>query len=198
MTRIVCDKPRPRMVFLLLLFSAIFSIFENRTLMASSNPPIPLTDPFSPNLTYYFAAGSSLHSADYTMRQDYQSGACIAAVDTGAQFFTLSLNLPQGSRIDYLRLYYYDTDAANNSVANIRKYDASGNYTEITSVNSSGSGGYGTALGGLANHVVDNASGAYVLNWWPIVTGSTMQLCALRVAYRLPAKLVYLPLILKN
>jgi hypothetical protein len=198
MTRIICDKPRRQIVFLLFFFSAIFSIFENRTLMANSNPPNPLTDPFFLNLTYFFAAGSSLHSADYTMRQDYQPGACIAAMDTGAQFFTLNLNLPQGSRIDYLRLYYYDTDAANNSEANIRKYDAAGNYTEITSVSSSGSGGYGSALSGFANHVVDNGSGAYVLNWQPIVTGSTMQLCGLRVAYRLPAKLVYLPLIIKN
>jgi hypothetical protein len=134
---------------------------------------------------YYFAAGSSLHSADYTMRQDYQAGACISALDTGLQFLTLNLDLPQGARIDYLRIYFYDTDASN-SVANIRKYDAAGNNTEIASVSSSGNAGFGTALSAYSGHVVDNTDGAYVLNWQPIVTGNTMQLCGLRVAYRLP------------
>jgi hypothetical protein len=34
--------------------------------------------------------------------------------------------------------------------------------------------------------VVDNSDGGYVLNWLPNVTGTTMRLCGLRVAYRLP------------
>jgi hypothetical protein len=137
------------------------------------------------NFYYIFTAGSSLHSADYTMRQDYQSGACVAAVDTGSQFFTLNLDLPDGVRIDYLRLFYYDTDASTGT-ANIRKYDAAGGYTEIATVGSAGNVGFGTTLSAYVGHVVNNFDGGYVLNWLPSVASTSMQLCGLRVAYRLP------------
>jgi hypothetical protein len=137
------------------------------------------------NFYYIFSAGSSLHSADYTMRQDYQPGACVSAIDSGSQFLTLNLDLPDGVRIDYLRLFYYDTDASNGT-ANLRKYDAAGGYTEIATVTSAGNTGYGTTLSAYIAHVVNNTDGGYVLNWLPSVTGTSMQLCGLRVAYRLP------------
>jgi hypothetical protein len=133
----------------------------------------------------YFAAGSTLHSADYTMIEDYQPGACLSSNNAAADFYTLMLDLPDGARIDYLRIYYYDTNA-NNSTANIRYYDANGGTTEIATVDSSGAGGYGTVLSSYINHIYDATNGGYVLNYWPKVTGTTMRLCALRVAYRLP------------
>jgi hypothetical protein len=137
------------------------------------------------NFYYIFSAGSSLHSADYTMRQDYQSGACVSAIDTGSQFFTLNLDLPDGVRIDYLRLFYYDADASN-STANIRKYDGAGGYTEIATVSSTGTSGFGTTLSTYVGQVVNNSDGGYVLNWLPSIASTTQQLCGLRVAYRLP------------
>jgi hypothetical protein len=137
------------------------------------------------NFYYIFSAGSSLHSADYTMRQDYQPGACEAAVDTGGQFLTLNVDLPDGIRIDYLRLFYNDTDASNGT-ANLRKYDGAGGYTEIATVSSTGNVGFGTTLSAYIGHVVNNSDGGYVLNWQPIVTGTSMQLCGMRIAYRLP------------
>lgn len=151
--------------------------------------PDALSGPAAPGawsgFYYFFAAGSSLHSADYLMRSDYQPGACVAAVDSGAQFFTLNLDLPQGSRIDYLRLFYYDTNASDGQ-AQLRKYDGAGNLVDVSIVSSTGAAGYGTILSAYAGSIVDNMNGSYVLNWWPIATGSTMQLCGMRVAYRMP------------
>jgi hypothetical protein len=134
---------------------------------------------------YVFAAGSSLHTADYSMRQVYNPGACASVIDTAYEFLTLNLDLPDGARIDYLRMYYYDT-AAGDSVANIRKYNGAGATTEIAVVHSASNIGYGTILSAYVGLVVDNSGGGYVLNWEPMVTGTTMRLCGLRVAYRLP------------
>jgi hypothetical protein len=185
---------RKRVFLTLLLFSTAIWISGSGTSMAAPLASPAGTDGYLPYFYYIFTAGSSLHSADYTMRQDYQPGACVSAVDTGNQFFTLNLNLPDGARIDYLRLYYYDTDAGTGT-ANIRKYDGAGGYIQIATVGSAGSTGYGTTLSAYVGHVVNNSNGGYVLNWLPSVASTSMQLCGLRVAYRLPAKQIFIPLV---
>ena len=99
--------------------------------------------------------------------------------------FTLHLEVPHGARIDYLRLFFYDTSSAN-SQSWITTYNAQGAFSDLTSVDSVGTGGYGTNLSVYLGHVVDTETNAYVLNWRPNQLGSAMRLCGLRVAYRLP------------
>jgi len=106
----------------------------------------------------------------------------------------LHLDIPTGSRIDYLRIYFYDANATN-STAWVTTYNGASGIVDIASASTSGSGGYGTNLGAYVGHVVDNGNNAYVLNWRPSVTGNTMMLCGLRVAYRLPMLDIYLPLV---
>ncbi|MBN1920532.1 MAG: hypothetical protein JW892_04760, partial [Anaerolineae bacterium] len=68
-------------------------------------------------------------------------------------------------------------------------YDGAGGLVDLpnpTGVVSSGNSGYGTTLSIYMEHIVNNSSRAYVLNWRPNVAGTTMMLCGLRVAYRLP------------
>lgn len=132
---------------------------------------------------YFFAAGSTFRPRDSSTGWDYQGAGCISA--RGNDLFTLHLEVPHGARIDYLRILYYDTNAANSS-GYITIYDAQGGITDLIGVASTGNAGYGTALSAYLGHVVDTASSAYVLNWIPGTTGSTMRLCGLRVAYRLP------------
>ncbi len=152
----------------------------------------PIGRAFSVRLTYFFPAGSTLYSADDSVGSNYNPGACINATNAAGDFFTIHLHLPQGSRIDYLRIYYKDT-SANNSTASIRKYDGAGATTTIAEVASAGNGGFGTQLSPYIGHVVDNSDGAYALNWLPSVTGNSMQLCGLRVAYRRAVSEVFLP-----
>jgi hypothetical protein len=104
---------------------------------------------------------------------------------TRYDMFNLHLGIPEGSRIDYLRVFYYDT-SEEDSIAWITTYDGAGSISDITSVTSSGNSGYGTQLSDYVGEVVDNASNSYVLNWRPVQVGTSMQLCGLRVAYRLP------------
>lgn len=134
---------------------------------------------------YVFVAGSTLQPrASTTTWASSGGGGCIYAV-ADAGMFNVPLDLPQGSRIDYLRLYFYDT-SASDSRAWVTIYDGAGGYVDVIGVNSSGTAGYGTTQSAYMGHIVNNSSNAYVLNWRPNVTGSTMMLCGLRVAYRLP------------
>jgi hypothetical protein len=150
-----------------------------------------------PLFSYKFYSGSALHSADHLLHEDYQAGACLSAVsgDSTNQFYTAHLNLPAGARIEYLRIYYYDTNASVDSTASIRQYDAHGNTTIIATVSSSGSVGYDTDLSAYAGHVFNQNDDGYVLNWEANTTGSSMRLCGLRVAYHLAALPTFLPYI---
>jgi hypothetical protein len=133
---------------------------------------------------YVFAAGSTMRPRDSATTWGYPGSGCVSAA-VGNDLFTLHLDLPEGSRIDYLRIFYYDT-SANDSRTWITAYDGAGGYDDIATVLSSGNGGYGTEVSAYVGEVVSNLNNAYVLNWRASQTGDTMRLCGLRVAYRLP------------
>lgn len=99
--------------------------------------------------------------------------------------FTLHLDVPHGARIDYVRLFFYDTSSAN-SQAWITRYNAQGGTSNLTDVSSTGTGGYGTTLSDYVGHTVSTEDYAYVLNWRANQLGKSMRLCGLRVAYRQP------------
>ncbi len=136
---------------------------------------------------YYHATGSAFRPRDSSVDwgNDGSGGCLYLTAGSTSEIFNIHLEVPHGSRIEYLRIYYYDT-SASNSTAWVTRYDDEGGYQDVTSVSSAADTGYGTQLGVYLEHVVDTVNYAYVLNWRPNVTGSTMQLCGLRVAYRLP------------
>ena len=134
---------------------------------------------------YEYVAGATFTPRTSVVEWRYPGGGCIYATSNPLQILNLPLSLPQGSRIDYLRIFFYDT-SADQSDAWITIYDGAGGFTDLTHVASTGTAGYGTALSPFVGHVVNNANQSYVLNWRPNVAGSSMQLCGLRVAYRLP------------
>lgn len=133
---------------------------------------------------YKFLAGSALRPRDSSSGWRYEGVGCVYR-SNGSELFTINLDIPNGARIDYLRLFYRDTSASNGT-AWITNYDGAGNFTDLTSVSSAGNGGYGTTLSPQLSHVVDTAARSYVVNWEPAQNGNTMQLCGVRVAYRLP------------
>jgi len=135
---------------------------------------------------YEFIAGSTLRPrGSATTWASSGQGGCVYAVD-GQEVFNVPLDLPQGARIDYLRLYYYD-NGASNSTAWITTYDGIGGLSDQVRVDSADTTGYGSTLSPYVGHIVDNINNSYVLNWRPSVAGSSMMLCGLRVAYRIDA-----------
>lgn len=82
-----------------------------------------------------------------------------------------------------------DRIASTSSYAWVTTYDGFGGYDDIAFVASGLADpfeNYGTTLSDYVGYVVDNAVEAYVLNWRPRNLGHDLQLCGLRVAYRLP------------
>lgn len=141
-------------------------------------------------------AGAALRPRDSSSGWDYSGVGCVSRTN-GSELLNIHLGLPQGSRIDYLRIYYYDT-SGSDSTAWVTSYNSSGGFTDITNVTSSGTGGYGTRLSSYVGHVVNNSSSSYVLNWNAVQNGGAMRLCGLRVAYRVPTRDLFMPLITKG
>ena len=133
---------------------------------------------------YIYVAGAALRPRDNSSGWDYSGVGCVSRA-SGSELLNIHLAIPDGSRIDYLRIYYYDT-SGSNSTAWVTNYDSAGNYTDVINVASTGSGGYGTQLSAYSGHVANTASRSYVLNWSAATNGSSMRLCGLRVAYRVP------------
>jgi len=112
------------------------------------------------------------------------SGSCVyvTAGDSSTVWNHKVTSLPQGSQVDTLRMYFYDTSGSNSS-AWFTVYDLYGNIVSEWPVSSSGSGGNSFNDSAQINHMIDYSIYSYLINWRPSVTGSTMQLCGFRIFY---------------
>lgn len=125
------------------------------------------------------------------------NGGCIYATN-GSDVFNVDIQLPEQAQIRYLRIYFDDTSSSHDSYAWVTAYDGGGRPPDdLLFVSSTGNAGYGTNLSALTPVMVDNFSRSMVLNWRPNETGNTMQLCGLRIAYRMPDYPIYLPAVLR-
>jgi hypothetical protein len=147
--------------------------------------------------TYYHVAGAALQPRASSTSYAYDGLGCIH-ITAGAELFNTNFQVPDGSTIKYLRLYYYDTSATDEQ-AWITRYDDGASFQDLVTVASTGSSGLGTILSPAITHTVDNYGWSYVLNWRENTTGATLQLCGLRVAYYAPIGMIQLlPSILHN
>ncbi len=174
----------------------------------ASNWPTPLqeTGPDAPNrsnspgvsFSYYHTIGTLFQPRKSTSTYDYTTNGCMYQ-NGGTEFrFQAHLVLPEDSVIKYVRIYYNDTVAQDMTVW-LTRYDPGKSNVDLTSVQSSGSGGYGTALSALITETVDLATYAYVLTWGTGVATSGNQLCGIRVAYYAPPIFgTFVPVIQKN
>lgn len=135
---------------------------------------------------YFFAPGTVFRPRDSDVTWNYDGVGCISKPSGPNHWFTLHLDLHEGARIDYLRLFYYDSNGTDNSDNWIVAYEADGNFDELINVESVGSPGYGTNLSPYLGHIVDNSDYGYAILWAPDALGSSLRLCGVRVAYRLP------------
>ncbi|MEL7625466.1 MAG: hypothetical protein AAGU15_01230 [Anaerolineaceae bacterium] len=75
---------------------------------------------------------------------------------------------------------------ANVGYAWITSYNDVGGYDDIVALPYGKYFGYSTQLSSYIGEVVDTAMKSYVLNWRPLLTGNSLYVCGLRVAYKLP------------
>ena len=170
---------------------------------ANRQTPVQKSAPESPSnpalsFSYYKVIGSAFQPRNSASTFTYSSNGCLYQ-SGGTDFrFQAPLVLPEGSEIKYVRIYYLDTAATDMTVW-LTRYEPGQANLDLTSVTSTGSGGYGTVLSPLITQTVDMATYAYVLTWGTSVATSANQICGVRVAYYAPPIFgTFLPLIHKN
>jgi len=79
-----------------------------------------------------------------------------------------------------------DINALAMGQAWVTSYDSAGGYADLLYLPFGHNYGYSTELSPFVGAVVDTYSNSYVINWRPNVVGSSMYVCGVRVAYKLP------------
>lgn len=164
-------------------------------------PPSSFSEPEAAeaSLISWRIAGSALRPRENDVSYSIPGqGGCIYVTSGDAStVWNTPVNLPQGSTIDTLRIYYNDT-SGSNSGAWFTIYDLYGNIVTESAVSTSGNTGFGFNDSAQINHTIDYSVYSYLINWRPSVTGSTMQLCGFRIFYEPPPfGINFLPIIKK-
>jgi hypothetical protein len=68
----------------------------------------------------------------------------------------------------------------------VTSYDSAGGLADLLYLPFGHYYGYRTELSPLVGAVVDTVNNSYVINWRPNLLGDTLQVCGIRVAYKLP------------
>ena len=158
-----------------------------------------LPDPTAPNQTIYFKfiSANTFVPFDDDMTYTYWGSGCLYRTG-GASWTDHTLQLPQGAEIDYLRIFFYDNDAANDAQAYLFAYDGLGGGTELATVTSTGAPGQSSAGSGYFSHFVDNSTEALSLSLRYGGLDSTLRICGVRIRYQYDISIVTLPVILNQ
>ena len=142
----------------------------------------------NPNVsfTYFLAAGATFHAKSSSITYAYSEYGCVQSTGTPDQLIT-DMHIPNDSIIKYIRIYYIDSDATNYVNGYLTAYTPSQTSSDLVSVSSAGSSGWGYQVSSEITATVDNSSRGYTLIGWPSVSSSTVQFCGIRVAYYAPS-----------
>jgi hypothetical protein len=143
--------------------------------------------------------GSALRPRENDVSYTVSANGSCSYVTAGDAFtvWNTPVTLPQGSFIDTLRMYYYDT-SSSSSTAWFTVYDLYGSIVDEWSVSTSTAGGNSFNDTEVISHTVDYSTYSYLINWRPIDSGSDMQLCGFRLFYDPPGfSAAFMPMIKK-
>lgn len=123
---------------------------------------------------------------DVDYRVASQGGCVYVSGGDDSTVWNLPLALPDGAQVEYVRIYVHDA-SPSDTCGWFTKYNLYGSLVEEWAVCSTGNGGNGYWTTTISpTETIDYGSYSYVLNWRPGVTGSTIQLCGLRLYYTAP------------
>lgn len=134
---------------------------------------------------FYYVLGSQLQPRFSATTFAYDSNGCLHLTGGSDNRLVFPLLLPDGSLIQWVRIYFIDTNAATDLTFWLTTYEAGTTNTDLLSLSSTGSGGYGSVLSPSQAITFDSAIN-YSLIVAPNVNDSTVQICGVRVAYYAP------------
>ncbi len=147
---------------------------------------------------FKFLSANTFVPYDDDMTYNYHGAGCVYRTG-GTSFSEHDLQLPDGAEIDFLRVYFYDNDAANNAAAHLFAFDAAGGFTSIASAASSGTPGQSSSGSGFFSYIVDNVSRALSLRLdYGGGTNSNLRICGVRLRYQYTVARLSLPAILNQ
>lgn len=141
----------------------------------------------APDATYgfYYVLGVQLQPRTSATTVAYDGNGCIHMTAGTDNRLIFPLLLPDGSLIQWVRIYFDDTNASVNLTFWLTQFEAGTTSTDLLSFTSTGSAGYGTVLSPEQAITFDSVSN-YSLIVAPNVNNSTVQICGVRVAYWAP------------
>lgn len=144
-------------------------------------------------------AGSNFYPRETTTTHSYGGAGCIYRTSASG-FFVSDLQLPKGAEIDFMRLYFDDTNASSEANLWLYSYDGQGGFTQIAHVSSSGTPGQSSVGSGFFSHVVDNTAESlgFVVGT-DAADDSTVSICRVRLRYKVDIPgFQFLPAVLKQ
>jgi hypothetical protein len=168
---------------------------DNSPLTAALAPTAP-----NASFSYYFVSGATLVARSSSDSYTYDALGCVHVGSNGLVLNT-DMQIPVGSEIKYLRVYYDDKNNPGFITGYISKYPPSGSAMDVAAVSSPGSGtpGPGFVVSARITQTVDYENYPYLLIGRPSVANSNLRICGLRVAYYAPdIGYSFMPIINKN
>ncbi|KAB2962679.1 MAG: hypothetical protein F9K18_09485 [Thermoanaerobaculia bacterium] len=147
---------------------------------APDEPEVPLA-----TFSYYSVLGMQLQPRVSATGFGYDFNGCLHISAGTDNRLTFPLLIPDGSEVKFLRIYYNDTNAGVDLTAWLTRYSPGQTSTDLTSVNSTGSGGYGTTLSPELFEIFDSSVN-YTITVATNTTTTSTQICGVRVAYYAP------------
>lgn len=112
----------------------------------------------------------------------YIGGGCMRAT-TGAKSLDMAVQIPDGHRIHGFRYYWYDNDSSAVSDATLYKFNDIGGSMLLGQMASSDNvPGYNSGYRNIANHIVDNSTGSYVIRFYSSAANSNIRMCGVRLS----------------
>jgi hypothetical protein len=129
--------------------------------------------------------GATLKPRDSANSYVYAFNGCIYVSAGALGRLQFPMTIPDGSTVKYLRIYYNDTNASADMMAWLTQHAPGESSTDLTSISSTGSAGFGTAVSPEITHVVGNNLN-YTINVARGANNNTQQICGVRIAYYAP------------
>lgn len=155
---------------------------DNASLSTALAPNAPAA-----TFSYYFVSGAALVPRDSASSYVYDGQGCVHS-GSGSIVLNTDLQLPVGSEIKYLRLYYYDTNNPGYVTGYVSRYPPSQNSVDLVTVSSptTGQPGAGFVVSQRITQTVDYENFPYLVIGRPSIANANLRICGLRVAYYAP------------
>lgn len=129
---------------------------------------------------YLFIAGSAFNARSSTQTVSYPGAGCTSSSDA----VTTDVQLPSGTVVNGVRLYYYSNGASGNLGLFFTSYNGQGGLSDLVTGSSTVNTGYSSDYFAAGSPItIDNASNSYVVT---VTMNPGQRFCGARVFLALP------------